>query len=78
MAFNSSTLNWEATISATAGSTLTFRLGGQGGPVYGGADGILAPSTGSNAVTVTEAGQYVVTVDLRDFSSLKYNLTKQN
>ena len=40
MAFNSSTLNWEATISATAGSTLTFRLGGQGGPVYGGADGI--------------------------------------
>lgn len=78
MAFNTSTLNWEATVDIAAGSSLTFRLDERGSLVYGGADGTLAPSTGSNAVTVAEAGQYVVTVDLRDFSSLKYNLTKQN
>ena len=75
MAFNTTTLMWEATVSIAAGSSLTFRLDNDGKYVYGGADGSLAKN--GAGITVAEDGQYLVTVDLRDYKSLKYSLTKQ-
>lgn len=78
MTFNTTTLMWEATMELSAGNSLTFRIDQNGNHVYGGSDGILATATDSNAIYVTESGQYLVTVDLRDYSSLKYNLQKQD
>ena len=65
---------WEATCSFSAGDSFRIVLG-DNIYTYGGSDGSL--SEDGPAVTVPEAGTYIVTADLSDFSALKYTLTRQ-
>ena len=75
MAFDDATdFVWEATCTFSAGDTFRIVLG-DNIYTYGGSDGSL--SEDGPAVTVPEAGTYIVTADLSDFSALKYTLTRQ-
>lgn len=71
MAFNTSDYTWEATCTFAAGDTFSIVLGDY---TYGGPDGTLSEE--GSAITVTEAGSYLVSVDLKDYSSLTYTLTR--
>ena len=65
---------WKATCTFAEGDTFNIVLG-DNVYTFGGSEGAL--SSGSGPITVPEAGTYIVTADLGDFSSLKYTLTRQ-
>lgn len=77
MSFNETSLRWEASIDLTSGSSLTVRLDSDGKYVYGGADGILVTSDGSNAIIAGEDGHFLMEVDLKNSSAMTYSLTKE-
>ena len=67
---------WEATCTFNAGDSFRITAGeGENVHDFGGADGVLAE--GGNAITVTDAGTYLVQVDLGNASHLTYTMTKQ-
>lgn len=74
MAFNNTDYVWEATCTFSAGETFRIVLG-DNAYVYGGADAVL--SENGSAVTVSEAGTYLVTADLKDYRSLTYTIERQ-
>lgn len=65
---------WKATCTFAEGDTFNIVLG-DNVYTFGGSEGAL--SSGSGPIAVPEAGTYIVTADLGDFSSLKYTLTRQ-
>ena len=76
MAFNTTGFVWEATCTFNAGDSFRITAGeGENVHDFGGADGELAE--GGNAITVTDAGTYLVQVDLGNASHLTYTMTKQ-
>ena len=76
MAFNITGFVWEATCTFNAGDSFRITAGeGENVHDFGGADGELAE--GGNAITVTDAGTYLVQVDLGNASHLTYTMTKQ-
>ena len=65
---------WKATCTFAEGDTFNIVLG-DNVYTFGGSEGAL--SSGNGPIAVPEAGTYLVTADLGDFSSLKYTLTRQ-
>ena len=65
---------WKATCTFAEGDTFNIVLG-DNVYTFGGSEGAL--SSGKGPIAVPEAGTYLVTADLGDFSSLKYTLTRQ-
>lgn len=65
---------WKATCTFAEGDTFNIVLG-DNVYTFGGSGGAL--SSGNGPIAVPEAGTYLVTADLGDFSSLKYTLTRQ-
>lgn len=65
---------WKATCTFAEGDTFNIILG-DNVYTFGGSEGAL--SSGNGPIAVPEAGTYLVTADLGDFSSLKYTLTRQ-
>ena len=75
MTFDTSTLKWTATVEVdTIGYGIQIVLGSNWEYIYGGTDGTLYLK-GSNIVP-DETGTYTITVDLSDYSSLSYTITK--
>lgn len=65
---------WKASCTFAEGDTFNIVLG-DNVYTFGGSEGAL--SSGNGPIAVPEAGTYLVTADLGDFSSLKYTLTRQ-
>ena len=65
---------WKATCTFAEGDTFNIVLG-DNVYTFGGSEGAL--SSGNGPIAVPEAGTYLVTANLGDFSSLKYTLTRQ-
>ncbi len=76
MAFSTTGFVWEATCTFNAGGSFRITAGeDDGAHAFGGSDGVL--TDGGNAITVAEAGTYLIHADLSDASHLTYTMTLQ-